>query len=76
MHKIEPCPWCGSKAKSDLHGTYRSGWLTFVFCSNILHCGVRGPEKRTGGYSSEEYEIQDSVIDLWNSVIRKIKHEK
>lgn len=69
--KPSPCPWCKSKAEPYLNGSYVDGWVSFVVCSERSGCGARGPEKRTGYRSNEEWEIQDEAVKAWNKVARE-----
>ncbi len=61
-------PWCGEKAKVYTSGSFMEGWCCFVECSEMLSCGARGPEKRSKVHAYDEYELQDQVIRLWNTV--------
>ncbi len=54
-----------------MSGSYVEGWFCFIECSDTLHCGARGPEKRTKGMSNEEYELQDQMIKLWNTICKE-----
>lgn len=72
---IEPCPWCKKPSKTYLEGSYVNGWTSFVYCSDMLDCGARGPTIRTLGLSNDNWDTEDRAIEAWNLVVGLINKE-
>lgn len=62
-----PCPGCGGTPEVSLSGHYVEGWRAQVSCLD-WNCAVQGPARQTGGFSSDETEIEAAAIDAWNKL--------
>ena len=73
----DPCPWCGKNSSAYLDGSYVEGWVAYVRCSDYL-CDARGPRKRSGPMSNDEYIVMERAMEAWNmiSTTRETKHDR
>ncbi len=66
-----PCPWCGSATESYVYGSYTEGFGSFIQCSKLNKCGVRGPTKVSRKTRlNDEYFVKDNATEAWNTVVQ------
>ena len=81
--QLEPCPFCGGKAKFYISDHVNSDTTQThgIYCTNVFDCGAR-MEEPLSGYSPDYNKQVEELKNRWNtrierkSIVAKIKKRK